>query len=120
METRARSRAALASRSKASQEKQLSPNPNDKAMYTLKYELGLPDRACSSILNDILQRVSWSEGTGDSSGEDSLGRTARREALASALADRLYGEYISDTEFEELVSFERSELCSLARMASLS
>ncbi|KAF8444390.1 hypothetical protein BGX38DRAFT_1271606 [Terfezia claveryi] len=110
METRARSRAALAGPSKALQEEPqtvLRSNSNDKAVYTLKYELGLPNRACSSILNDISQGVNWSENTGESSGEDSSGRTARREALASALADRLYGEYISDTELEERISFER-------------
>ncbi|KAF8424332.1 hypothetical protein EV426DRAFT_94259 [Tirmania nivea] len=110
METRARSRAALVGPSKAAQERphtELNSNPDVKAVCTLEYELGLPNRTCSYILNDISQGVQWSENTGESSGEGSLGRTARREALASALADRLYGEYISDTEFEERISFER-------------
>ena len=121
METRARSRAALTSRSKALQEQpQTIPScsPNDKAVYTLKYELGLPNRTCSSILSDISQAVNWSENTGESSGEDSSRRTARREALVSGLADRLYEEYISGPGFGERISFERSELYSLASIFS--
>ena len=106
--------AALAIRTKALQEQLQTVPSYDISVHALKYGLELPDRTCSSILNDISQSVNWSENTGESSGEGSSGRAARREALASLMADRLYGEHISNTEFEKRISFKRSELYSLA------